>query len=259
MSISLRHMVEFLSPDGPLPPPLGQTLILPLFTDGDTLLPPTVTQGPVPQSLTLSLFTDGDTLLLPIVTLGPGTQALVVPLFTDGNTLLPPTVQLGTPSLILPLFTDGNTLLPPTVTPGAAVLVLPVLMSTAVILPPLVHIGMFAVFAVAEDRIVGTAGPSMVRYIWGQTLEIRLTFTDADGVAAEPASVSMAYQSPDGVEASFTHGVNAEVEQVDVGIYRLQLTPDQHGRWFYRGEGASVAVHAAAEGSFVIRPSEFED
>ena len=71
-------------------------------------------------------------------------------------------------------------------------------------------------------------------------------FTDADGALADPTTVVVTVQAPDGTQT--TPSTTKEA----VGRYSATVEPDQAGVWAYRWVGTG-AVAAAEEGQFFVR------
>ena len=89
------------------------------------------------------------------------------------------------------------------------------------------------------------------------------TFLNAEGVAVDPSLINVKVQSPDHVDATYTYGVDANVEKLGVGVYRCTIKPLIPGMWYYRWEAVdpSTFITAAMEGAeehrFSVRPSAF--
>jgi hypothetical protein len=92
-------------------------------------------------------------------------------------------------------------------------------------------------------------------YQIGDMLRLQVSFTDADGAAVDPTTVTLTVLEPDANETSYTYGA-AEVEKESTGVYYYDLTVDQAGIHFFRWSagGAYVAVD---EGSFKVSKSNF--
>lgn len=81
-------------------------------------------------------------------------------------------------------------------------------------------------------------------------------FTDADGVAADPTTVTFWWQTPAGVESSYVYSTDDELVKDSTGNYHVDLTIDEDGVWYHRLEGTGTNA-AGAEMYFDIRKSEF--
>ncbi len=89
----------------------------------------------------------------------------------------------------------------------------------------------------------------------GTVLRISVTFTDDTGTAVNPTTVKFKTRDPRGTERTYTYGVDAALQNNGVGIYFFDVTPDQHGRWFYRWEATGQTM--AKEDSFIVLTSKF--
>lgn len=93
-------------------------------------------------------------------------------------------------------------------------------------------------------------------YDKGSQVKISCTFTDVNGVAVDPTTVTVKYENPSGTETVFVYGTDAEVVKSAVGVYYVLVDVDETGTWYYRFDGAGAAV-AASEAEFYVRSSEF--
>jgi len=93
-------------------------------------------------------------------------------------------------------------------------------------------------------------------YDIGDVVRCSAAFTDADGAAADPTTLTFRWQTPAGVEASYVYGTDDELVKDGTGNYHVDLTIDNDGVWYHRFEGTGTNV-AAAESYFVIQQSEF--
>lgn len=83
-------------------------------------------------------------------------------------------------------------------------------------------------------------------YDVGDVATLTASFTDAAGSAADPTSVTLTVQAPDGTQATPTPTSSV------VGTWTADVSVTQAGVWWYRFEGTG-AVAAAAEGSLLVR------
>ncbi|MCB8986904.1 MAG: hypothetical protein H6661_04050 [Ardenticatenaceae bacterium] len=91
---------------------------------------------------------------------------------------------------------------------------------------------------------------------YGDELKITATFTDEDGAAADPGTVTFKTKDPAGAVVSYVYGTDAEVVKVSAGVYKLVFTPSAEGDWYWRAEG-TAPVQQAAEGKFKVANSVF--
>ena len=90
----------------------------------------------------------------------------------------------------------------------------------------------------------------MTDYILGNRINIAVSFTDADGVAADPTTVTLYLKEHNATtETVYVYPTDAEITKDSVGEYHAVVEPTTTGWWLYRwtGEGAAVG---ATEGSF---------
>jgi len=88
------------------------------------------------------------------------------------------------------------------------------------------------------------------RYLIGNRVELRITFTDADGSLADPTTAAIQVMTPAGVESS------AAPTKESTGVYTHQVTLDEVGDWWYRGTGVGAVV-AADEKMLTVAGSHF--
>lgn len=90
------------------------------------------------------------------------------------------------------------------------------------------------------------------------------TFTNAGGIAVDPATVNVKVQNPNYDDVTYTYGMDAQVEKIGTGMYRCTIKPLIAGIWYYRWEAVdpaasiTAALEGAEEHKFSIRPSMFQ-
>ena len=94
----------------------------------------------------------------------------------------------------------------------------------------------------------------MASYDIGDAVRVTGTFTDADGVATDPTTVTGKYKDPSGNETTDESPTNSAT-----GVYYFDIEIDESGKWLYRLEGKTVTPsnQGAAEGSFQVNASNF--
>jgi hypothetical protein len=90
-------------------------------------------------------------------------------------------------------------------------------------------------------------------YMAGQAVRLTATYTDADGAAYDPPSVTFSYTDPAGAQTVKRYGTDLEVVKDATGVYHLEVYATVAGVWHYRAEAAG---QAAAEDRFFINASE---
>jgi hypothetical protein len=91
--------------------------------------------------------------------------------------------------------------------------------------------------------------------------ELRLTaaFTDSDGTAIDPDTVTFSIFSPSGGETAYVYGTDDEVQKASTGNYTADVVPDEAGRWHFRWKTTGTGTRIALEGDFIVRRSAFFD
>ena len=94
----------------------------------------------------------------------------------------------------------------------------------------------------------------MASYDIGDVVRVTGTFTDADGVATDPTTVTGKYKDPSDNETTDSSPTNSAT-----GVYYFDIEIDEAGSWKYRLEGKTVTPsnQGAAEGSFQVNASNF--
>jgi hypothetical protein len=69
-----------------------------------------------------------------------------------------------------------------------------------------------------------------------------MAITDGDGVAVDPAQVSLVVTEPDGTATTYTVGGANALTKETTGRYYVDVTLDAHGLWSYALVGAGTAV-----------------
>lgn len=96
------------------------------------------------------------------------------------------------------------------------------------------------------------------RYI-GAPVAIEAEYRNASGVLIDPTTVSLKTRSPSGTVSTYTYGVTSAPIKLATGRYRIEVTPDQPGRWHWRWQTTGSGLVSAEEGSFTVKASPFYD
>ena len=93
----------------------------------------------------------------------------------------------------------------------------------------------------------------MESYSLGQTVRITTgtAFTDADGAAVDPDTVTLTILQPDGTEVA---GVTPTNDPDAVGSFYYDLTADQSGEYVYQWSGVIGSTTAVDHDRFWIWP-----
>jgi len=97
------------------------------------------------------------------------------------------------------------------------------------------------------------------RYYVNTQIRLNANFTDSNGAAVDPDTVTFRTYSPNGTKASYVNGTDTEIGNPAVGSYTADIIPNRAGRWFYRWETTGTGKIIAIEGSFIIQKSVFFD
>lgn len=91
-------------------------------------------------------------------------------------------------------------------------------------------------------------------YDVGDLIRLTATFTDANGDAVDPTTVSFSIRDPSGNLATVTYAA-ADITKSGTGVYFYDLSIDEVGYWVWRAVGTG-AGEAAGEDTIEIRPQE---
>lgn len=97
----------------------------------------------------------------------------------------------------------------------------------------------------------------MAAYDKGQSVKLSTSFTDANGAAANPTTVTCQVEKPDGTETTYTSATTPAVTNPSTGTYQLVIVADQSGMWSYRWEGTTGTTVAVDEQQFHVLGSVF--
>lgn len=91
--------------------------------------------------------------------------------------------------------------------------------------------------------------------------EVRLTatFTDSNGNATDPDTVTFLTYSPSGETSTYVYGTDSEVQKASTGNYTADIVPDEAGRWRFRWKTTGTGKVIALEGEFIVQKSAFFD
>ena len=93
-------------------------------------------------------------------------------------------------------------------------------------------------------------------YDIGDLVRCTGTFTNAAGNAIDPTTVTFKVRDPPLNETEYVYGDDAEVVKDGVGVYHVDVSVDESGRWRYRWESTGTG-QAAGEAEFSVRRSGF--
>lgn len=96
----------------------------------------------------------------------------------------------------------------------------------------------------------------MSGYDVGDFVRITATFTDSDGIEADPTTVKCMYRHEYETATTLTYGIDAALVKSGTGVYYVDLSLTKPGHWFYRWEGTG-AIQAADESVLTTNTTVF--
>ena len=98
----------------------------------------------------------------------------------------------------------------------------------------------------------------MANYDVGDLIRCQGTFTDTNGDAVDPTTVTFIVLDPSGNETTHVYGTDAEVVRSAAGVYHVDVSIDEGGQWAYRfsstgtGQAAGEKRYQVVESLFTI-------
>lgn len=96
--------------------------------------------------------------------------------------------------------------------------------------------------------------PNLENIVIGQAIQITASFTNVNGVLADPSALRLRTRSPAGLITNYVYGASAEVVKDGVGKYHANIAMNLDGKWTYRWE-ADAPNAGAAEGRIAVKKS----
>lgn len=96
--------------------------------------------------------------------------------------------------------------------------------------------------------------PNSEDVVIGQALRITASFTNVNGVLADPSALRIRVRAPDGTVTPYQYGSAAEVVKESTGKYHANIAMLQAGTYKWRWE-ADAPNAGAAEGLIVVKKS----
>lgn len=97
----------------------------------------------------------------------------------------------------------------------------------------------------------------MPAYQRGQTVKLSCSFTDANGAAANPTTVTCKVEEPDKTETTYTSISTPAITNPSTGTFQLIIAPDQSGNHTVRWTGTTGDTVAVDEEQFHVLLSAF--
>ena len=96
----------------------------------------------------------------------------------------------------------------------------------------------------------------MPSYDKGDLVRCSASFTDSDGTALDPTTVTGKYKTPAGVTTTYVYDTDAELVKDSTGNYHFDVNANAAGQWFYRFESTGTG-QAAEEAAFTVEAGDF--
>ncbi len=94
--------------------------------------------------------------------------------------------------------------------------------------------------------------------IWPETtLRLTVSFTDENGDAVDPTTVTFSTFSPGGTQTDYVYDTDDEVGRSAAGAYYADIVPGESGRWHFRWKTTGTGTSIATEGDFIVQRSKF--
>lgn len=90
-------------------------------------------------------------------------------------------------------------------------------------------------------------------YHIGDLRTLSVAFTDSNGAAFDPDTVTFKMTEPDGTTTSYVEGVDGEAVKDSVGNYHVDWTLAQAGRHHIRWEGTGALATAEPDEIYALR------
>ena len=86
-----------------------------------------------------------------------------------------------------------------------------------------------------------------------------MSYTDENGDAIDPSTVTFELMDPYGTVSSYLYGTDANIGKTAVGNYYCDVTPEVGGRFYYRWKATGASTTLNEEGNFTVQASPFVD
>ena len=98
----------------------------------------------------------------------------------------------------------------------------------------------------------------MKNYELGDLVRVSITFKNnaVPPVVADPTTVSLKVETPDGTETTYTYAA-AQITRTSTGLFRKDIPTTAIGTWSFQWIGVGV-VDQAADGQFFVTASSFD-
>ena len=90
-------------------------------------------------------------------------------------------------------------------------------------------------------------------YDLGDLVRVSGSFSNEDGMAADPNAIFCAVRNPAGIVTTYQYGVDDELVRDDTGEYHLDINANSAGYWYYRWYSTGTGQAADEEKFYVIQ------
>jgi hypothetical protein len=90
-----------------------------------------------------------------------------------------------------------------------------------------------------------------MKYDIGDLIRLTGSFTDLDGNASDPTTITLSIKEPNGDVVNLVYGQDVFVVKQSTGIYYMDFAPAMEGLHYYRFAGTGT-VTAAEEMNFYV-------
>lgn len=93
----------------------------------------------------------------------------------------------------------------------------------------------------------------------GTQQRLTMAYTDQNGDAVDPSTVTFELMDPEGVLSTYVYGTDSEIDKSSTGNFYCDVIPDMGGRWFFRWKATGTGKILNEEGFISIQASPFVD
>jgi hypothetical protein len=87
----------------------------------------------------------------------------------------------------------------------------------------------------------------------GDLFPLIATFRDLNGVATDPATVTLSIRTPDGTKTDYVYGTDLEVIKDVTGVYYISYVAAQAGYHGWSAHGTGAVQEGGSSGFYVRR------
>ncbi len=95
----------------------------------------------------------------------------------------------------------------------------------------------------------------MANYTLGAIVQCGANIT-VSGSATDPTTLKFNYKKPSGSVTTYVLGSDAQLVKTSTGVYYVNITTDEVGKYFFRFQSTGVAA-GAGESDFAVETSNF--